>query len=74
MRAIFQHDPDSPHAHSLLGLIGNECGDHVASIRRGKAALEREPNDADALLYMGASYMATGKTEEAVQAFQEIYL
>ena len=62
-QALVQRVPDSPDGHALLGYIAYERGELPQAVRHFLRALEREPNDADALFYMGISYIAAGQTE-----------
>ncbi len=60
-QALVERAPDSPDGHALLGYIAYERGDLPQAVRHFRRALEREPNDADALFYMGVSYIAAGQ-------------
>jgi serine/threonine protein kinase/tetratricopeptide (TPR) repeat protein len=60
-QALVQRVPDSPDGHALLGYIAYERGELPQAVRHFLRALEREPNDADALFYMGVSYIAAGQ-------------
>ncbi len=64
-RDLLERAPDSPNGHALLGYIEYERGHLPQAVRHFERALEREPNDADALFYMGISYIAAGQTERA---------
>jgi eukaryotic-like serine/threonine-protein kinase len=55
--------PDAPYGHALLGFIGYERGQNADAVRHFLAALEREPNDADVLFFLGVSYIAAGQTD-----------
>ena len=70
--ALLERAPDSPDGHALLGYIEYERGHLPQAVRHFKRALEREPNDADALFYMGISYIAAGQTEPALATGQRI--
>jgi eukaryotic-like serine/threonine-protein kinase len=65
-RALLERAPDSPEGHALLGYIEYERGHLSDAVQHFQRALEREPNDADALFYMGISYIAAGQTELAL--------
>jgi tetratricopeptide (TPR) repeat protein len=62
--------PDAPYGHALLGFIAYERGNMIDGVRHLRAALERDPNDPDALFYLGICYVAAGQTDrcEAVAA------
>jgi tetratricopeptide (TPR) repeat protein len=64
-RALVERAPDSPDGHALLGYIAYERGELPKAVRHFRQALEREPNDADALFYMGVSYIAAGANAQA---------
>ena len=55
--------PDAPYGHALLGFICYERGRIAEAVRHLRLALERDPNDADALFYLGISYVAVGQTD-----------
>ncbi|MEP7326043.1 MAG: tetratricopeptide repeat protein, partial [Gemmatimonadota bacterium] len=57
--------PDAPQGHTTLGLIGYERGQLADAVRHFRAALERAPNDADALLHLGVAYIGAGQNEAA---------
>ncbi len=62
-RAIVVSTPDAHYGHALLGFISYERGRMAEAVRHFQAALEREPNDADALFYLGISYIAVGQLD-----------
>ncbi len=64
-RALVARAPDSSDGHGLLGYIEYERGHLPQAVRHFQRALEREPNDADALFYMGVSYIGGGQNEQA---------
>ena len=57
---LVRQAPDAPFGHALLGFIGYERGAMPEAIGHLCAALEREPNDADALFYLGICLVACG--------------
>ena len=71
-QALVERAPDSPDGHALLGYIAYERGELPQAVRHFQRALEREPNDADALFYMGISYLAAGQNEHARATGQRI--
>jgi serine/threonine protein kinase len=70
--ALLERAPDSPAGHALLGYIEYEHGHLPEAVRHFERALEREPNDADALFYMGISFIAAGETERALATGRRI--
>jgi serine/threonine protein kinase len=64
--------PDTPYGHALLGFIGYERGRLEESVRHFLAALELDPNDADALFYLGISLVGAGQTERAAEAARRL--
>jgi tetratricopeptide (TPR) repeat protein len=71
-RALLERAPDSPSGHALLGYIEYERGHLPEAVQHFERALDREPNDADALFYMGISYIAAGQTERALATGRRI--
>jgi serine/threonine-protein kinase len=65
--ALLKSAPDAPYGHALLGLISYERGRIAEAVRHFQAALEREPNDADAIFYLGICYVAAGQTEAGTE-------
>jgi serine/threonine protein kinase/tetratricopeptide (TPR) repeat protein len=64
--------PDAPYGHSLLGFIEYERGRIPEAIGHLRAALEREPDDADAILYLGIGVMGCGHVEAGVRAAERL--
>ena len=64
--------PDAPYGHALLGFIGYERGRLEESVRHFLAALELDPNDADALFYLGISFVGAGQTERGAEAARRL--
>lgn len=69
---LLERTPDLPQAHALLGSIGYERGRLPQAVWHCKRALDGTSNDADALVYLGASYMAAGQTEEALETGRRV--
>ncbi len=65
---LLERTPDLPQAHALLGSIAYERGQQSHAVWHCRRALEGNSNDADALLYLGAAYMAAGQPEEGLEA------
>ncbi len=57
---LLQAVPDAPFGHSLLGFIGYIRGTMPEAIGHLRAALEREPDDADAIFYLGIGVLGCG--------------
>ena len=64
-QALLTLAPDEPYGHALLGYIESERGHHPQAVQHFRLALDREPNDADALFWMGTSYVSAGQNEQA---------
>ena len=64
-KSLIVRAPEAPYGHALLGFICYERGRQADAARHFRAALEREPNDADALFYTGICYMAAGQNDRA---------
>mgnify|MGYP002622691091 CR=1 FL=1 len=60
--------PDAPFGHALLGFISYERGAMSEAVTHLRAALEREPNDADALFYLGICVTSCGHSEAGKRA------
>jgi TolB-like protein len=52
--------PEAPFGHALMGFIGYERGLMPEAIGHLRAALEREPDDADAIFYLGIGVLGCG--------------
>ena len=50
-RRVIELDPASPHGHRIAGLVRVHRGDLPAALRQLRQALDREPDDPDALLW-----------------------
>ena len=59
---LLSRPADAHYGHALMGFICYERGDIASAIGHLRAALEQEPNDSDALFYLGISYQASGQT------------
>jgi len=59
---IFASEPDSPHGHRLLGLIGLHAGEPQQVIAHLTRALDSDPNDTDALLWLALHLGFAGKS------------
>jgi tetratricopeptide (TPR) repeat protein len=64
-REVLRLDPDSAQAQTLLGLVCLHRPDVPAAIRHLEAAVTRDPNDADAIGWLFAQYVMTGRDERA---------
>jgi serine/threonine protein kinase/tetratricopeptide (TPR) repeat protein len=58
--ALLAMAPDAPYGHALHGYISFERGHHPEAVRHFRAALEREPNDADSLFWLTVTYWQAG--------------
>ena len=65
--ALLALAPDAPYGHALLGYIEYERGRQPQAVKHFLAALDREPNDADALFHLGACYIHAGQNERAAE-------
>jgi len=69
---VLRAAPDAPYGHALLGFIDYERGAMPEAISHLRAALEREPNDADALFYLGICLQACGHIEAGERTAQRL--
>ena len=65
--ALLTSAPEAPYGHALLGFISYERGSMAEAVRHLQAALELDPNDADAVFYLGVAYLAAGQTDQLQQ-------
>ena len=70
--ALLKSAPDAPYGHAILGLISYERGLLADGVHHFLAALEREPNDADALFYLGICYVGAGQTDKAKEVSERL--
>lgn len=59
-------------AHLLLGAIADSERDHQAALIHFQSALELNPDDAEALEYVGFQYLKLGSATEALAAFAKL--
>ncbi len=69
---IVRAAPEAPYGHALLGFIGYERGTMADAIRHLRAAVEREPNDADALFYLGICLVACGDSTTGTRVAERL--
>jgi non-specific serine/threonine protein kinase len=65
-------DPDSAHAHRLLGLISVQEGDSQRAVRLLKRAITADPNDSDTLSWYSAVCGLSGKAHAAMPLARRI--
>ena len=63
--ALIAMAPDAPYGYALHGYISFERGNHPEAVRYFRAALEREPNDADSLFWLCVTYWQAGHSAGA---------
>jgi eukaryotic-like serine/threonine-protein kinase len=63
---IFALNPDSSKGHSLRGSIRNNRADPIGSMRDFKRALALDPNEPEALLWLGYGYGVAGQIPMAL--------
>ena len=71
-RQLLAQAPDAAYGHSLLGHIAYERGQLAEAVHHLKLALDREPNDSDALLMLGMTYVGAGQNALAQEATQRM--
>ena len=64
--------PGTPYGHSVHGYICYERGLHSEAVRHFRAALEREPNDADSLFFLGVACVNSGRVDTAKEAGRQM--
>ena len=70
--SVISAAPDAPYGHALLGFIEYERGHIADAIHYFRRAVELEPNDADALFFLGICYVAAGQTDAVEQAATQL--
>ena len=65
-------DPESAHAHRLLGLISVQEGDSQRAVRLLKRAIVSDPNDSDTLSWYSAVCGLSGKAHAAMPLARRI--
>jgi tetratricopeptide (TPR) repeat protein len=58
---LLRSPAEAHYGHALMGFICYERGDIAAAIGHLLVAVERDPNDSDALFYLGICYQAAGQ-------------
>jgi TolB-like protein/class 3 adenylate cyclase/tetratricopeptide (TPR) repeat protein len=69
---IMRLEPDSPHGHRLLGLISIAGGATRDVVRHLRRALDEDPNDTDALLWLSLVLGFAGRPEAARPLVQRL--
>ena len=69
---IFSAFPDSYHGHRLKGLIAFQQGQMEEARPRLETALDRDPDDPDALLMLGYLQALSGREDLATTLFQRV--
>jgi eukaryotic-like serine/threonine-protein kinase len=64
-RALVRVSPEAAYGHALLGFIGVERGALREAVRSLRAAMARDPTDADVQFYLGFSLVCAGQIAEA---------
>ena len=65
-RALLARSPDAAFGYSLLGHIEYERGNLPASVRQLQLALDREPNDSDAMMQLTITLSAANQAQSAL--------
>jgi serine/threonine protein kinase/thioredoxin-like negative regulator of GroEL len=66
-RQLLTQVPDASYGHALLGQIEYERGHLPEAVHHFKRALMRAPNDSDAMMYMGVSYIGAGQIDRVFE-------
>jgi TolB-like protein len=69
---LVEQAPRSHYGHALLGYAAYERGDFAKSVRHFRAALEREPEDPDAMFYMGIALSQAGQIDASLEVSREL--
>ena len=71
-RAIGALDPDSRHGHRLRGFVQFQRGDLRGARPHLEAALDADPDDPDALGFLGYLYCLAGREDAALTLFDRL--
>lgn len=72
VKKIFELDADSVHGHRLLGIINVRNSNNQQAVIQFKKTLAIDPNDPEALIWLGTTYCNTGKQYAAVPFAERI--
>ena len=70
--ALIAMAPEASYGYGLHGYISFERGNHPEAVRYFRAALERDPNDTDAMFWMIVAYWNAGHAEAARPIVQRL--
>ncbi len=66
------HEKQTAMAYLLLGAIADSDGDHQSALAHFYSALEIDPQDAEALEYLGLQLMKLGEPRQAIEQFERL--
>ena len=70
--ALIREVPDAPYGHALMGYIGHERGTIPKAIGHLRDALERDPDDVDAIIYLAIGVMGCGDTAASARMAERL--
>jgi len=71
-RAIFELDPDSRHGHRLRGVVAFQRGNLREARPHLETSLDADPDDPDALGFLGYLYCLAGREESGLALFDRL--
>jgi TolB-like protein len=69
---VLELEPRGPQGPKLLGLIATQSGDVVGWVRNLKRAVEIDPHDPDAVVWLGFGWMIAGFPQHARPLFEKL--
>jgi len=67
LRDLLKEEPENVKIHLVLGMFSIQSGQYEKAIERFKTALELDPNQAEAYLYLSEVYEKEGKADLAIE-------
>jgi len=71
LKGLEQKEPDNVDVNLLLGRLDIESGQLDKALPRLEKLVKSHPTVAEAYFYLGMAYKASGKTDKALQTFEE---
>ncbi len=72
-RQAIEANPEMYQAYSSMGYALRKTGDYISSLEAYNRALELEPGYSEAIEYRGEAFLGLDRTEEAKEAYLELF-
>ena len=69
---VLRFRPDDPEVHALLGMAEARLGDWIGARIWLRKAVDVEPNNVEALFWLGRAYLETEEPEKALNVLQQV--